>query len=66
MYVKPQGATPQILALPAPLVDSKPKFFDPSRLEDLSKPRTKIEDPSVKQAQTAPKKKRISRKQMLE
>lgn len=56
-----QQPKPQMLALPPPPVDSKPKIFDPSRLEDLSKPRPKADDPSVK-PQIATKKKRVSRK----
>lgn len=54
-----------MLALPAP-TDAKPKVFDPTRLADLSKPRQKAEDPNFKYPNQVPKKKKISRKQMLD
>jgi hypothetical protein len=57
---------PALLALPAPN-DVKPaKAFDFERMKNLSKPRERTDDPNIKPEPKPPKKKRISRKQMLD
>ena len=47
--------------------DVKPaKAFDFERMKNLSKPRERTDDPNIKPEPKPPKKKRISRKQMLD
>ena len=56
-----------MLALPAPVEENKiSKAYDPSRLADLSKPRPRPEDPFVKTPRAPEKRKKQSRRMLLD